>query len=693
MRSLVSNTTETKATGLQFGRSIAFRAFVLMLVLVTVLFGTVFMTMQTQARATATQQNLKALATTGQESFFILAEQFQKKTLQDIAKHNLLPGSRGKFGWAWVRSQANRMPEIIASSGSPPCRQVLEMGDSYRPHHFTIDKPTANACQDTVVVSRHPTFLQDGQTRLSAVAWLDDKTAGDEIVQDFSQEFGAMFMIGLLLAILGSRALSTSLSKPITYLAKIAQHVANGDYSQRLSMNREDEIGQLANAFNRMAEAVNDREIQVRRLAYRDDLTGLFNRIFFLQTLQERMLHCNERLYIVTWDIDRFKVINEVLGFAVGDAVLSALGKRFEDELQDSLVTARLGGNAFAMVVPEGLGVQIEGLVKTVTQIVESPVIIDGQALDLTATIGISIHPEHGTVGNDLLRRAEIARFLAKRSHLRWLEYRTHFDVSSPARLTMLSELKTAIETPGQLQLFLQPKLSVATGRIDEAEALVRWNHPSRGMIPPSEFIPFAEQTGRISDLTNWAIGEALELISATRQHWPLRISVNVSAQDLEQKNFADNIIQKWRKANVPAEYLCLEITESAAMDDPECAMSTLHTLSKMGFHLAIDDFGTGYSSLSYLKRFPVNELKIDRSLVAGVQAGSDGETILRSTVELGHNMGLSVTAEGVETEDELNFLCKIGVDHIQGYLIARPMPLKDYHSFMAQFKPRRLYA
>jgi diguanylate cyclase (GGDEF)-like protein len=680
---------------LQFGRSLAFRAFLMMFVMITVLFGTVFLTMQNLAKITAEEQHTKALITAGQEIFFGLAERVQKRESMDVRLQDVPNLTRNdKFHWAWLRSTDKGEVNVIVSTSPLPCRELIDLGNGYKTSLLPIDSPVTRTCGAAkVMATRHPTFLQDGKTRLSAVAWVGDDSWADQQTKGFSQEFGAIFLIGALLAFLGSRALSTTFSNPIRYLAKAANHVADGDYSQRLSMERDDEVGQLASAFNKMAEAVSEREIEVRRLAYQDDLTGLFNRIFFLKTLQQRMLQCRERLYVVTWDIDRFKVINEVLGFAVGDAVLSSLGKRFTQELQDSLVISRLGGNSFAIVVPEGLGKQTEALAKTVMHVVEVPVIVDGQPLDVTATIGISCYPDHGTVADDLLRRAEIARFLAKRSHLRWLEYRTHFEVSSPARLTMLSELKTAIETPGQLQLYLQPKLCVSDRRIDEAEALVRWHHPTRGMIPPGEFIPFAEQTGRIGDLTHWAVEEALNLIAATKKHWPLRISVNVSAQDLEQENFAESVIKKWQKSNVPAEYLCIEITESGAMGDPERAMTTLIALSEVGFHLAIDDFGTGYSSLSYLKRFPVNELKIDRSLVAGVVEGSDGETILRSTIELGHNMGLSVTAEGVETADEMTLLRKIGIDHIQGYLIAKPMPLKDYHAFMEKFEPKALYA
>ncbi len=694
--SLLTLFSRASAEPLQFGRSIAFKAFSLMLAMIVTLFGTAFLTIQTQTRQVAEQQNIKALVTAGQESFFTLAERFQKKETLDISAsgHANKTHNRG-FDWAWIRSEADGSITVLSATAKPPCEDIMALGNRFdSASTLPLDKPWTTRCGALkTLVTVHPTFLQDGKSRLAAVAWYSGLPDRDNTTEDFSREFSGMFVMGLLLAILGSRALSNSLSTPIKYLAHAANHVADGDYSQRLNTTREDEVGQLALAFNKMAEAVSEREIEVKRLAYQDELTGLFNRNYFLKTLQERMSECREKLYIVTWDIDRFKIINEVLGFSVGDSVLSALGDRFNVELSDSIVTARLGGNSFAMIVPNGLGKQTESLAKTVMQIFEYPVIIDGQPLDVSATVGISHYPEHGAAADELLRRAEIARFLAKRSHLQWLEYRSHFEVSSPARLSMLSELKSAIETPGQLQLYLQPKYSVAHQRINEAEALVRWHHPTRGMIPPGEFIPFAEQTGRIGDLTVWAIGEALRLIGQTRDHWPLRISVNVSAQDLEQEYFAHMVIQKWQTSGVPADYLCLEITESGAMADPERAMRTLIDLHKAGIHLAIDDFGTGYSSLSYLKRFPVNELKIDRSLVAGVQDGSDGETILRSTIELGHNMGLSVTAEGVETKAELMLLKRIGIDHIQGFLIAKPMPLADYHQFMTHFEPERLFA
>jgi EAL domain-containing protein (putative c-di-GMP-specific phosphodiesterase class I) len=231
----------------------------------------------------------------------------------------------------------------------------------------------------------------------------------------------------------------------------------------------------------------------------------------------------------------------------------------------------------------------------------------------------------------------------------------------------------------------------MSTGTIEQAEALVRWQHPQRGLIYPNEFIPFAEQTGRIHDITLWAIEEALMLIQSVSEIGETRISVNVSALDLQQPEFALKVIELLRASKVEPNLLCLEITESNAMEDPDRVLETLIQLHDHRIYLAIDDFGSGYSSLAYMKRFPVDELKIDRTLVAGARRNTDSETILRCTIELGHHMGMLVTAEGVETIEEYGVLQHLAVDHIQGFLVSKAIPLEQYKQFCQAFNQRQL--
>ena len=678
----------------RLGNSIAFKAFLLTAVTIFALFLTIFLILKTQVSGLVQGQHQATAAMTARESFRLLAQHYNDKPGSDAIVTPPLPGdSQDEFEWAWIRSEPNGSLSVVRSSAPLPCSEVARLANRFESANaVTSDKSWVHLCakHDTLAVL-YPDYIPDGNARISVIAWRSMEKQAP--LDHLNSEFSGMLLVGLLLAFLISRAISYSLSTPIQMMAKAASDMADGEYTHQLHVERRDELGELASAFNKMAQAVSEREGQVRRLAYIDELTGLYNRTFFLKVLQERIEQSFEREFVIVWDIDRFKVINEVLGFSVGDTVLKVLGQRFATDLKDAVILARLGGNTFAMLVPASLGNTMESQLNLLFHCIETPVSVDGQPLDVSATTGISEFPAHGLMAEDLLRRAEIARFHAKRARLRWLAYRPQFEVSSTSRLSMLSELKIALETRGQLQLYLQPKLNTQSGRIDQAEALIRWHHPERGLIPPNEFIPFAEQTGRISELTVWAIGHALELLEQTRTFWPLQISVNVSAQDLEQEGFADKVILALKKSKLPAHTLCLEITESAAMSDPERAMKTLIRLNMAGISLSIDDFGTGYSSLSYLKRFPVDELKIDRSLVAGVRDGTDGEIILRSTIELAHNMGLSVTAEGVETEEEMTLLKKIGIDHIQGYLIAKPMPLVPFTDFMMKFHEETAHA
>jgi diguanylate cyclase (GGDEF)-like protein len=484
---------------------------------------------------------------------------------------------------------------------------------------------------------------------------------------------------GVLLSILGSIVTARSVTRPIAALKQFARRVGSGDYAEPIAVEHQDEIGELAQAFNTMQEGISRREHRITELAYTDRLTGLPNRAMFTDKLQQSIAEAlpGRRAFgVMMMDLDRFKYVNDTLGHPIGDLLLCEVAQRLRDTLAHrSGLVARLGGDEFAVLLP---GEDIAGAEQVAVQILkalEKPISIEGQPVDVGASIGIVTFPDNGVDMNVLLRRADIAMYVAKRSNAGVARYEERHDNSSAERLSLMSELRRAVEQD-QLLLFYQPKVDLATRTVKYVEALVRWDHPARGYVSPDQFIPFAEQTGYIKAISYWVADKAIRQCAIWREAGiELAISVNVSARELIQSSLPDTFAALLCKYDVPAEMLWIEITESAIMDDPNHAIETLDRLHALGIRLAVDDFGTGYSSLTYLKRMPVDELKIDKSFVLGMTENRDDEMIVRSTIDLAHNMGLKVVAEGVETEATMQRLADLHCDLAQGFHLSRPLP------------------
>ncbi len=367
--------------------------------------------------------------------------------------------------------------------------------------------------------------------------------------------------------------------------------------------------------------------------------------------LMEAMEHggrSGEPLSVIALDLDRFKQVNDVLGYALGDRLLQAVVARIASHLRAQReVVARLGGNEFAVLLPGADEASARDTAQRITRAFESPLVFDDQMVDLSAGIGIACWPGPAHDADTLLGHAEIAMYAAKRRLHGAQIYDPSMESSSAEALSLLSELRRAVEA-GELRLFLQPKLRLDGQGGSGAEALVRWQHPVRGLVPPMQFIPFAEQTGFVRQLTLWIFEQAARYLARPQvQGLGLRISVNLSTRDLMDTDLSTRLGTLMARHGVEPGSFCLEITESAIMDDPGRAEAMLNRLSAQGFKLSIDDFGTGYSSLAYLKRLPVDELKIDKSFVMGMAADAGDAQIVRSTIDLAHNLGLSVVAEG----------------------------------------------
>ena len=500
----------------------------------------------------------------------------------------------------------------------------------------------------------------------------------------------AITVLGLLLFGLFSVWTARMVTRPLVSLVRASERLGRGDYGTPLRQTgREDEFGELAKAFEHMRLNVGQQQQQIRKLAYWDRLTGLPNRLQFRDAVLAATQN-SEPLAVVMLDLDRFKHVNDVLGYAFGDRLLQGVAERLQQVVRPGDLVARLGGDEFALLLPQADAELAQAVAQRIAAAFETPMTFDDQRVDLSAGLGIACWPGHASEADALLSHAEVAMYAAKRRTAGAQLYEPSLDSGSAQTLSLLSELRHAVEN-NELRLYLQPKLSLADGTLCGAEALVRWQHPTRGLVPPMEFIPFAEQTGYVRQLTLWVFEEAARLQPALAAMGIQRVSLNLSTRDLLDLELPDKLEVLLRRHHARAEAFCLEITESAIMDDPERAEATLNRLAKCGYKLSIDDFGTGYSSLAYLQRLPVHELKIDKSFVMGMEGKDGGKggkgdaMIVRSTIDLAHNLGLTVVAEGVENAAILQRLGELGCDEAQGYHMSKPVPLAALQEWAAR--------
>ena len=508
----------------------------------------------------------------------------------------------------------------------------------------------------------------------------------------------ALMWVGLavLLAGLVAAALAATMVRPLRRLRATAERMAGGELGRRTGVRRGDEIGDLGHAFDRMAEQLQDSVEELTRQALSDSLTSLPNRVLLRQRLEQAIASADD-VALLVMDLDRFKEVNDTLGHPCGDALLQELSVRLKGALRSSDTVARLGGDEFAILLPGAGQSEATVIAATLQKLVARPFELDGRMVTIGASIGIASRPEHGTDADTLLRYADVAMYVAKRSGQSVSVYTADQDQHTPDRLALISELSDAIEH-GELTLAFQPLIDCQQDyTVAGVEALVRWAHPRHGLMPPDQFVPLAEQTGLIRAMSRWVLESAL------RQHHQWRgqgldvpVSVNLSMRDVHDPSLPETVAGLLDEFEIRPGGLRVEITESSLMLDPVRALETLTSLRGMGVHVSIDDFGTGYSSLAYLKQLPVDELKIDRSFVRDLATDESDLAIVRSTIELAHNLGLSVVAEGVEDEPTLELLRGFGCDKAQGYLFSRALGAAELTSWLraresALEQPRQL--
>ena len=388
--------------------------------------------------------------------------------------------------------------------------------------------------------------------------------------------------------------------------------------------------------------------------ALHDPLTGLPNWELFADRVGQAIRSADRQLRpaALLLDLDRFEDVNDTLGHHHGDRLLGEVATRLTGVLRQVDTVARLGGDEFAVLLPEVDAAGAPAVAEKLRVALHQPLTLDGVGIDLDASIGIAVYPDHGGDAAELLQHADVAMYAAKQTHAGFVIYDASVDQHSPRRLALLGGLRRALERD-ELVLHYQPKADLRSGRVLGVEALVRWQHPEHGLLGPGEFIPLAERTGLIHPLTRWVLDAALRQAGEWRRAGhELSVAVNLSTRSLLDRDFPDQVADRLAAWGVPAGCLMLEVTESAVMADPALALEVLGRLHALGVGLALDDFGTGYSSMAYLKALPVDELKVDRSFVGHMASSNSDAVIVRYTIDLGHNLGLHVVAEGVETRD-----------------------------------------
>jgi len=512
-------------------------------------------------------------------------------------------------------------------------------------------------------------------------------------------------IISSLLVIIFLWIMNRSLLNP---LGKLTRHLANiikrrTLLGQKLHLSGSQEIKVLNESFNTLTDSLSTAQNKLENLAYTDQLTSLPNR----SKLQEILAyHTNQSKHqkapfaLLLMDLNRFKLVNDSLGHHAGDILLQQVSERLRALLRKTdIVTplaeadlpvlrenniARLGGDEFAAVLPtvEHQEIALNMAHKIANELLPA-FIIEGREFNIGISIGIALCPQHGTDAETLMRKADIAMYQAKNQEIDATLYDADTDTYQTNMLSLESDLRDAIHND-HLELFYQPKLILQQDTVEGCEALLRWTHPRRGNIPPDQFIPIAERNGLIHALTYWVIENSFAQLSKWQQTFKnLSISINLSAHNLSDSGLCSHLHQCLNKYRLDPEHIILELTETAIMSDPQHALDVLNTASEIGMKISIDDFGTGYSSLSYLRKLPVNELKIDRTFVMDMVNEQNDAIIVKSTIDLAHNMGLTVTAEGVEDETTMQQLKALQCDTIQGYYIARPMAPADFEKWL----------
>lgn len=502
--------------------------------------------------------------------------------------------------------------------------------------------------------------------------------------------WGALSLLGLLAGLVGAWLIARGVARPVEQLAASARRIAAGDYALAdeavaPAASARDELGQLASAFATMAHSIREREARILHQAGHDLVTDLPNRSaaeLGIDQVLEAQPDAPAALLMV--GLGHLPEIIKTLGHEVCDRVMRQAGERLREPVRGGSI-ARATDGQFSVFLPAANRQAAIAAAFRIVEALSEPYREAELTLDLAPVVGIALAPVHGGRAGTLLRRAEVALIATLGSDEAVAVYDPGTDPHRPERLSLMADLREAIVRDEGIALHYQPKLNLGTGFIDSAEALVRWRHPVQGMVPPSTFVPLAEESGNVRRLTRWVLAAGI----AQAARWQeaglsIRMSLNISARDLDDADLPRRVAELLAVHRLRPGGIVLEVTESAIMGKPDAAIAVLRRLAEQGVDLSIDDFGVGQSSFAYLRRLPVRELKIDRTFVTRLGSAREDQLIVRSIVELGHHLGYRVTAEGVDDPVALAFLAEIGCDHAQGFLVAKPLEAEALEGFLA---------
>ena len=569
---------------------------------------------------------------------------------------------------------------VVGALQSAPASVISAFQNSLMQGRF-IDHSDMEKMTDTLARAMQ---LQGNDSGRTWVIIQHDRGDLLAVYHALSWQLLCIFAVMLILTAIVAALIARSMTRPLLRLVASARRIGRGERLSALDHGRHREIGLLADTLMGMQADIDQREQSLLYQSRHDRLTGLSNRDSAQQDIADT-LEQGTPFTLLRLSIVGFRQINDTFGYTVGDEVLRMLAQRLEKLSLPCQRTYRLGGDEFLLMLP-GEGITPQGII-TLHEHLSRPVEHEHSPIALTLIVGEVSYPEHGERAGLLLRCAEIAMDRARHGHTRHVRYEMGQDEQHQRRLSLARDLEIAVEQ-GQLTMVYQPKVMAASGEIMGFEALMRWHHPTFGFVPPDEFIALAEQSGRITQLTQWMLRTVCRQIDLwAQQGVSLCVAVNLSAHDVMDITLPERIHLLLQDYQLGPERLRLEVTESALIQDPALAQGNLIALRNAGLHIAVDDYGTGYSSLSQLKRLPVQELKIDKSFILKIDHDSEDRIIVRSTIELAHSLGLSVVAEGVETDASRILLMTLGCDVLQGYLISRPLPSDQVIEWITRYR------
>lgn len=514
----------------------------------------------------------------------------------------------------------------------------------------------------------------------------EDVSALTQVAENQARIFWSFIALCIGLIVIGYYVFRYTVLRPLSAIAHALKAESEGQRGITLPTSKNYETQNLLAAFVSMRKQVKTRQSALEHQALHDNLTELGNRRFLNEHLEQAIKTARREqgnLALIILDLDHFKEVNDTLGHHIGDQFLIKVSSRLSSLMRDSDLITRFGGDEFAILLPKAGKAEAIKVANKIISALQSSFMIQDQQLYVSASIGIAVFPKNGLTVESLIQHADIAMYQAKKNKTGWALYHEDDDQHSVDRLELMSALRSAINE-NKLQLFYQAKVSLTDGKTEGVEALLRWEHEKHGWIPPESIITMAEQTGLIHELTNWVLETAIQQTHQWQQQGQqLSVAVNLSAYSLQNNDISKQVQNILNNTAFPPADLTLEITENAMMADPDKAAKILTELDSMGVKIAVDDYGSGFSSLGYLKQLPVRELKIDKSFILDMASDENDAVIVRSTIDLAHNLGLRVVAEGVETREIWELLQTLGCDTAQGFFMSSPVNAENFTQWL----------